>query len=160
MSYLLGFQTKYIWNPWGIPDHPAQLVLLYLSTLLDSWLAHCAMWYMKYDDQLAEGEVPSFYVTSYSKRMIGHEFWLINTIIYWFEMNLHEQAKTSMVDDNNIDRKLDFIKILFIYNSCLFIQSGLPTSLHGKSFHWNCVSALRQSSLPCKLFGLFALQAV
>ena len=42
MSYVLGFQTKYIWNPWGIPVHPAQLVLLYLSTLLDSWLAHCA----------------------------------------------------------------------------------------------------------------------
>ena len=41
MSYFLGFQTKYIWNPWGIPVHPAQLVLLYLSTLLDSWLAHC-----------------------------------------------------------------------------------------------------------------------
>ena len=31
----------YIWNPWGIPVHPAQLVLLYLSTLLDSWLVHC-----------------------------------------------------------------------------------------------------------------------
>ena len=43
MSYLLGFQTKYIWNPWGIPVHPAQLVLLYLSTLLDSWLAHCVL---------------------------------------------------------------------------------------------------------------------
>ena len=41
MSDFLGFQTKYIWNPWGIPVHPAQLVLLYLSTLLDSWLAHC-----------------------------------------------------------------------------------------------------------------------
>ena len=41
MSYLLGFQTKYIWNPWGIPVHPAQLVLLYLSTILDSRLAHC-----------------------------------------------------------------------------------------------------------------------
>ena len=33
--------NKYIWNPWGIPNHPVQLVLLYLSTLLDSWLAHC-----------------------------------------------------------------------------------------------------------------------
>ena len=40
MSYVLGFQTKYIWNAWGILFHPAQSVLLYLSTLLDSWLAH------------------------------------------------------------------------------------------------------------------------
>ena len=40
MSYFLGFQTEYIWNPWCIPINPAQLVLLYLSTLLDSWLAH------------------------------------------------------------------------------------------------------------------------
>ena len=36
MSYVLRFQTKYIWNLVGIPVHPAQLVLLYLSTLLDS----------------------------------------------------------------------------------------------------------------------------
>ena len=43
MSCLLGFQTKYIWNPWGIPVHPVQLVLLYLSTSLDSWLAHCEL---------------------------------------------------------------------------------------------------------------------
>ena len=41
MSYVLGFQTKHIWNRWGILVHPAQLILLYLSTLLDSWLAHC-----------------------------------------------------------------------------------------------------------------------
>ena len=41
VSYLLGFLTKYIWNPWGIPVHPVQLVLLYLSTLLDSSLTHC-----------------------------------------------------------------------------------------------------------------------
>ena len=41
MSDFLGFQTKYTWNLWGIPVHPAQLVLLYLSFLLDSWLAHC-----------------------------------------------------------------------------------------------------------------------
>ena len=43
MSYLLGFQTKYVWNHWSIPVHPAQLVLLYLSTLFDSWLAHCVV---------------------------------------------------------------------------------------------------------------------
>ena len=36
MSDFLGFQTKYIWNPSGLTIHPAQLVLLYLSTLLDS----------------------------------------------------------------------------------------------------------------------------
>ena len=41
MSYLLGFQAKYIWNPWDIPIHPLQLILQYLSTLLDSWLVHC-----------------------------------------------------------------------------------------------------------------------
>ena len=34
--YFLGYQTKYIWNPWGVPVHPAHLVLLYISTLLDS----------------------------------------------------------------------------------------------------------------------------
>ena len=28
MSYLLGFQTKYIWNPWGIPFYPVQLLSL------------------------------------------------------------------------------------------------------------------------------------
>ena len=39
-SYLLGFQINYVCNP-CIPIHPVQLVLLYLSTLLDSWLAHC-----------------------------------------------------------------------------------------------------------------------
>ena len=42
MSDFLGFQIKYIWNPWGISIHLVQLILLYLSTLLDSWLAHCA----------------------------------------------------------------------------------------------------------------------
>ena len=42
LSDFLGFQTKYICYPWGIPVHLVQLVLLYLSTLLDSWLAHCA----------------------------------------------------------------------------------------------------------------------
>ena len=41
LSYLLGFQTKCIWNSWGIPVYLAPLLLLYLSTLLDSWLAHC-----------------------------------------------------------------------------------------------------------------------
>ena len=43
MSYVLGFQTKYICNPWDIPVHPVQLVLLYLSILLNSWLAHCEL---------------------------------------------------------------------------------------------------------------------
>jgi len=48
MSYFLGFQTKYIWNPWSISVHHAQLVFLYLSTLLHSWLAHCdAFWSCK-----------------------------------------------------------------------------------------------------------------
>ena len=42
MPYFLGFQTKCIWNPLGIPAHPVQIVFLYFSPSLDSWLAHCA----------------------------------------------------------------------------------------------------------------------
>ena len=34
--------NKIYWNVWGIPVHPAQSVLLFLSTLLKSWLANCA----------------------------------------------------------------------------------------------------------------------
>ena len=48
MSFFLGFQTKYIWNSWGILVCPVQLVLLYLSTFLDSWLAHCVSCSKKY----------------------------------------------------------------------------------------------------------------
>ena len=41
ISYLLGFQTKYIWNPWGIPLHTAHVPSMFLLVLFDSSLAYC-----------------------------------------------------------------------------------------------------------------------
>ena len=41
MSYLLGFQTKYILNPWGIPVHPIQVPSMSFANLLDSPWPHC-----------------------------------------------------------------------------------------------------------------------
>ena len=116
MSYVLGFQTKYIWNPWGIPVHPAQLLLLYLSTLFDSWLAHCVVCMCMYVVRMKLSLIllMSFFLI---KRLF--DFWIdFHLFIKWYS-NSFTQALC--VEENWFMSKfsLNQLQLLFILEKLL-----------------------------------------